>query len=156
MAFNDFIVLSVAFSFLYPLSWIKCIHSVHLILITWGDRWRSRYMIPSDPFVAGVHFRECGQREILCFLMLIVLLKNICVPDFRNISFSGGWGGSCSHGIWKFPGQGSNLSHSCDLCHSCSNTGSLTHWAQGLNLCLCRDNTGSLTVPHWELPGILL
>ena len=32
-------------------------------------------------------------------------------------------------GIWKFPGQGSNLSCSCDLCHSCSNTGSLTYCA---------------------------
>ena len=33
----------------------------------------------------------------------------------------------CIHGIWKFPGQGSNLSYSCSLCHSCSNAGSLTH-----------------------------
>ena len=26
------------------------------------------------------------------------------------------------HGIWKFPGQGLNLSHSSNLCCSCSNT----------------------------------
>ena len=32
----------------------------------------------------------------------------------------------CPHGIWKFLGQGSNLSWSCDLCHSRSNAGSLT------------------------------
>ena len=31
--------------------------------------------------------------------------------------------------IWKFLGQGSNLSHSCDLCHSCHNAGSLTRCA---------------------------
>ena len=31
---------------------------------------------------------------------------------------------TCS--IWKFPGQGSNPSHSCGLCHNCSNAGSLT------------------------------
>ena len=31
------------------------------------------------------------------------------------------------HGIWKFVGQGSNLSHSCDLCHSCGNAGLLAH-----------------------------
>ena len=31
--------------------------------------------------------------------------------------------------IWKFPGQGWNLSHSCDLCHNSGNTGSLTHCA---------------------------
>ena len=29
----------------------------------------------------------------------------------------------------ELPGQGSDLSHSCDLCCSCSNTGSLTHCA---------------------------
>ena len=29
----------------------------------------------------------------------------------------------------EFPGQGSDLSHRCDLCHSCGNTGSLTHCA---------------------------
>ena len=35
----------------------------------------------------------------------------------------------CIHGIWKFLGQEVNLSHSCDLYHSCSNAGSLTHRA---------------------------
>ena len=34
---------------------------------------------------------------------------------------------SCPCGIWKFPGQGSNPSQSCNLCHSCSNAWSLTH-----------------------------
>ena len=32
--------------------------------------------------------------------------------------------------MWKFPGKGSNPSHSCNLCHSCGNSASLTHWAQ--------------------------
>ena len=31
------------------------------------------------------------------------------------------------HGIWKFPGQRSNLSHGWDICHSCSNARSLTY-----------------------------
>ena len=35
-----------------------------------------------------------------------------------------------THGIWKFPGQEWNPSHSCDLCHSCSNAKSLTHCAR--------------------------
>ena len=35
------------------------------------------------------------------------------------------FGQACS--IWKFLGQGSNLSRNCDLCHSCGNTESLTH-----------------------------
>ena len=29
--------------------------------------------------------------------------------------------------MWMFPGQELNLCHSCDLHHSCSNAGSLTH-----------------------------
>ena len=31
-------------------------------------------------------------------------------------------------GVWEFPGQGSHPNWSCNLCLSCSNTGSLTHW----------------------------
>ena len=31
------------------------------------------------------------------------------------------------HSVWKFLGQGSNSSHSCDLHYSCGNPGSLTH-----------------------------
>ena len=38
-----------------------------------------------------------------------------------------------SHSIWKFPGQGLNLSHSYSLCHSCSKAESFNplHWAGG-------------------------
>ena len=35
----------------------------------------------------------------------------------------------CTHSIWKFSGQRLNPSHSCDLHHSCSNAGPLTHCA---------------------------
>ena len=31
-------------------------------------------------------------------------------------------GEGCTCGIWRFLGQGLNLSHSCDLCRSCGNT----------------------------------
>ena len=33
----------------------------------------------------------------------------------------------CGPGVWKSSGQGWNPSWSCNLCHSCSNAGSLTH-----------------------------
>ena len=33
----------------------------------------------------------------------------------------------CTHNIWKFLGQGLNLSHSWDLCHDYGNARSLTH-----------------------------
>ena len=35
----------------------------------------------------------------------------------------------CTCGIWKFLGQGLNLSLSCNLCQSCGNAWSLTHCA---------------------------
>ena len=34
----------------------------------------------------------------------------------------------CTWALWKFPDQGSNLSCSCDLRHSCGNARSLTCW----------------------------
>ena len=40
----------------------------------------------------------------------------------------------------EFPGQGSDLSYSCNLCCSCGNAGSLTHCVQ------------ELQTPQWELP----
>ena len=36
---------------------------------------------------------------------------------------------SRTHSTWTFPRQGINPCHSCNLHHSCSNTGSLTHCA---------------------------
>ena len=38
----------------------------------------------------------------------------------------------CTRDIWKFLGQGLNLSLSCDLCHSCSNAGFFNplHWVE--------------------------
>ena len=50
-------------------------------------------------------------------------LLNIWSKSFRDWWFFF----FCTHGIWKFLGQGSNLRHSCNLCYSCSNAGSLTH-----------------------------
>ena len=40
----------------------------------------------------------------------------------------------CTHGIWKFLGRGSKLSHSCDLWHSCSRARSLNQPGWGWNL----------------------
>ena len=81
MTFNDFIVINVAFSFLYPFILDKvCSECFHLILAVQCDRWKSRCLIPSDPFVAGVAFRECGQRAVQCFLRLVALIKlYLCV-----------------------------------------------------------------------------
>lgn len=56
--------------------------------------------------------------------------------------------------IQKFSGQELILSHSCNLCLSCSNVKSLTHCTgpgQGLNPHCHRDNTRSLTL--WATAG---
>ena len=45
-----------------------------------------------------------------------------------------------------FPGQGSDLSHSCDLCHSCCNAESLTHCVQ--NWTKSQDEETPLIPPH--------
>ena len=39
------------------------------------------------------------------------------------------WWGGGSHSTWKFLGQGSDPRCSCNLCHSCSDARSLTHYA---------------------------
>ena len=52
----------------------------------------------------------------------------------------------CTWGTWKFPGQGWNLSHIYDLCHSCGNTGFLTHCARlGIKLAMPPRQERSLT-----------
>ena len=63
------------------------------------------------------------------------------------------------HGIWKFPGQGSDLSHSCDLHQSCSNTRSLTHCAKpGMELVsqCSRDTNNPAALPQELLLLLLL
>ena len=51
-----------------------------------------------------------------------------------------------THFIWKFPGQGLKLSRLCDLCHSCSIAGSLTHCSRpGIEPATPQRQGGSLT-----------
>ena len=58
----------------------------------------------------------------------------------------------CTHIIWKFPGQGLNLSHSCDLHRSCGNAIHLIHClGQGSNPC-CHRNARSFR--HCATAGI--
>ena len=57
---------------------------------------------------------------------------------------------------FEFPGQGSDLSQSCDLSHSCGNTKSLTHCA-GLGIkpvSRCSQDTADPAVPHQQLQFI--
>ena len=70
----------------------------------------------------------------------------------------------CIYFLWllqrhmEFPGQGSDLSHGYDLCHSFSNTGSLSHCTKlgTESACQCARNTADPVVPQQELPQIHL
>ena len=68
----------------------------------------------------------------------------------------------CSHSIWKFPGQGSNLHHSKDPSHSSDNAGSLNRctteniilWHFKIKIVLERSSHGGVTgsavsLEHW-------
>ena len=57
------------------------------------------------------------------------------------------------YGIWKFLGQRSNPTHSCDLHHRCSNAGSLTPCTGlGIEVVPSQRQARSLThCPQWEL-----
>ena len=57
-------------------------------------------------------------------------------------------------GTWKFPGQGSSLSHSCDQRQCCGNAGSFNLLCQsrGWNLCPgIAEKTVDSIAPQWEL-----
>ena len=63
-----------------------------------------------------------GDRNVLKLTMVMVAhireyTKTIESYTFFKKNFYGH-----SHSIWKFPVQRLNLSHSCELCHSCCNT----------------------------------
>ena len=57
------------------------------------------------------------------FCMVVVAF--LCVSRYLSFDFY-----DCTNGIWKFPGQGSNPTWSCNLCHSYSNAKSLNHCAK--------------------------
>ena len=58
----------------------------------------------------------------------------------------------------EFLGQGSDLSHSCDLSCSCSNAGSLTHCARpGIEpRSQHSQDAANPSAPQWELPDLTL
>ena len=58
---------------------------------------------------------------------------------------------TCS--IWKFLGQGSNLSQICDLCHSYGNAGSLIHCA-GLEIKVATPRRQARSSTHCATEGI--
>ena len=77
------------------------------------------------------------------WLLWVVGVMNYWVFFFHFLATS--WDMEC-------PGQGSDLSHSCNLSHSCSSAGSLTHCVRlGIEPASQRSqDTAHLVVPHRE------
>ena len=85
---------------------------------------------------------ELEQEEVWCCCSIMLT----CPSALEVVFFFSFFGHT--HGIWKFPGQGSNPSHCFDLHHSCSNTRSLTH-GSGLGI--------EPVPPQWQchIPNLL-
>ena len=84
-------------------------------------RYMTAYFLKSPYFVPCPYF-------YLYFSFVPVLFSLESIPSsFFFLFFFFFFFFSCTCSIWMFPGQGSNLSCSCDICHSCNNTRSLTH-----------------------------
>ena len=87
--------------------------------------------------ILWVSDRTQGDFFLSVFCLEILLINNHILFLFYG----------CTSGMWKFPSQGLNPSHSCSI-------GSLTHTllGQGSNLCLCsnlsHDSLILNTQPH--------
>ena len=82
-------------------------------------------MCVQEPHWALLGFSRCSWFTDALLQSLPLSLRGCILPVCSFLSFSPH--PSRTHGIWKFPGQGWNLSCTFDLC--CGNTGSLTHCA---------------------------
>ena len=96
-----------------------------------------RWKLPSTIYWRGYVFSTVHSCLLFCRL-----IDNRCVDLFLCLVF----GHICS--TWRFPGQGSNPSHSCKLHHSCSNAGSLTH-------CTRAEIEAMPPKRQWQIPNQL-
>ena len=98
---------------------------------------------------ASVHTVFVGDRTLMsvCVCVFECVLGGACAPMFFYwvlYFFNGD-----AHTTWKFPGQGLNLSHSCNLHCSCGTSGSLNP------LCSARDGTHTFAVTQATALGFL-
>ena len=85
---------------------ISCVLNTHAHKVVINVRWQMCLLDCANHFIMHMYITH-----------QVVHLKYILFFFFLF---------GCTCGKWKFPGQGSNPSHNCDLCHSCGNIGSLT------------------------------
>ena len=91
-----------------------------LIAILMGVKWHLIMILVWIPLM--ISDVKC---HLLCLLAICMYFLEKCL--FKSCVHFCLFVFGCSLSVWKFPGQGSNLSCSCDLCHRCSDIRSLTH-----------------------------
>ena len=99
------------------LEYQQCIMTNTVINIR--DKKWTKYDFKSKLWCVMKLLKDRYEKKRWTSLWWIMILMKIPNPFFF---FNG-----LTHGIWKFPGQKVNPSHSCDLYHSCNNTRSLTY-----------------------------
>ena len=102
-------------------------------------------------FIGGIFIRYVHSwGMLLCWLSVVVLCISLSFAYIiRNfILFDMSFYGR-THGIWRFPGQGSNRSCSC---LSMPQSQKCRIWVTSANYTTTHGNAGSLT--HWVSPGI--
>ena len=89
-----------------------------------------RFFFLGNSFQSILHFFRQSYR--MCVIEPVEKRMFIGAFQFEGFLFFG-----CAHGMWKFPGQGSNLYHTCNHSYSSNNTRSLTHRATSELLVFC-------------------
>ena len=88
-------------------------------LSSWMGRWKEKHLGKKN---------LSHTPRIMIFKVLITAAEDSWEVRVHFFIFIFVFG--CIFGTWKFFSQGSSLSHSCNLCHKCSKTRSLTHCAR--------------------------
>ena len=123
-------------------------HVVQYILVAYFIQNSLYHLIPF-PYTTSPHFPlATGNHQFFLYIYESASFCFLFCSVFVFVLFCFVYG--CTHGIWKFPGQGSNLNCSYDLLHSCGNTGSFNSLpvGQGLNPCLCSDISCYSKIPN--------
>ena len=81
-------------------------------------------------------FWDCYSKLKQIFYLLEIFIRQISNDKKKGYNYfsfkrNSNWGGGHTLSMWKFLGQRLNPNRNCNLCHSCSNTRSLSCYATG-------------------------
>ena len=93
--------------------------------LSWIGKFNDTFVSQKDNILLCKKQKKSWHNLCLLFFFPVLLLSPFCFLFFSCLFVC--FDHTCS--MQKFPGQRSNLCHNCNLYHSCSNAGSLTHCA---------------------------